>query len=59
MTSDQDWAPEWAIERLLTEAQAATIPLHVFRTSASSALDIAAAEGAVTQGWHREAMHWD
>jgi len=52
LTSDQDWAPEWALERLLEHAQAAGTPLHVFRTNPSPVLDAAAAAEEITQGWH-------
>lgn len=52
LTSDQDWAPEWALECLLEHARTAGTPLHVFRTNPSPALDAAAAAGEITQGWH-------
>jgi hypothetical protein len=52
LTADQDWAPEWANETLLAYAEQRGLPLHVFRTSASLALDRAAAEGRISQGWH-------
>jgi hypothetical protein len=51
-TSDQDWAPEWALEELLDWVRARGIPLHVFRTSASEVLDEAVQRGEITQGWH-------
>ena len=52
LTSDQDWAPEWACEQFLRRIKAHSIPLHVFRTSPSLVLDAAAAAGQITQGWH-------
>jgi hypothetical protein len=52
LTSDQDWAPEWACEQFLMRVKVHNIPLHVFRTSPSPALDAAAAAGEITQGWH-------
>ena len=51
-TSDQDWAPEWALEALLDWVRERAIPLHVFRTSASEILDDAVQRGEITQGWH-------
>ena len=51
-TADQDWAPEWAIEIFLDELRRFRIPLHVFRTNPSVALDDAVMAGEVEQGWH-------
>ncbi|WP_189055974.1 polysaccharide deacetylase WbmS family protein [Longimycelium tulufanense] len=52
LTADQDWAPEWATRALLDWAHAANLPLHVFQTNPSPALDEAARAGAITRGWH-------
>ena len=41
LTSDQDWAPEWAITTFLKKAKKWDQPLHVFRTSPSAVLDAA------------------
>jgi hypothetical protein len=51
-TADQDWAPEWAIEVFLEELRRFRIPLHIFRTNPSPALDHAVKAGEVEQGWH-------
>jgi hypothetical protein len=51
-TADQEWAPEWAIEIFLEELRPPRIPLHVFRTNPSAALDSAVRTGEVEQGWH-------
>ena len=50
MTSDQDWAPNWAIESLLSATEG--IPLHFFRTNPCTILDDAFSSGKITQGWH-------
>jgi hypothetical protein len=39
LTADQDWAPEWAIERLLDFLETADVPVHAFVTNASPALE--------------------
>jgi hypothetical protein len=39
LTADQDWAPEWATERLLDFLDAADMPVHVFVTNDSPALE--------------------
>ena len=52
LTSDQDWAPEWAIERFVSEVRGYHLPLHIFRTNPSSTLDAVAKEGWIEQGWH-------
>lgn len=52
LTSDQDWAPEWALSDLLDFAADLALPLHVFRTSPSAVLDYAVRCGQITQGWH-------
>jgi hypothetical protein len=51
-TSDQDWAPAWALEEFLTLTQRYAIPVHFFRTSPCPILDKAASKGKITQGWH-------
>ncbi|MCP2258123.1 hypothetical protein LX15_001810 [Streptoalloteichus tenebrarius] len=52
VTADQDWAPEWATEVMLEWVRRLDVPLHVFQTNPSPALDRAAEEGLVTRGWH-------
>jgi hypothetical protein len=52
LTSDQDWAPEWAVRDLLDWARGHAVPLHVFQTNPSPGLDEAAADGLATRGWH-------
>lgn len=52
LTADQDWAPEWAIERFLAFAEANGLPLHVFVTNRSPALEAAHAASRVTLGAH-------
>jgi hypothetical protein len=55
LTADQDWAPEWALERFLEFTQAAEVPVHVFVTNSSRALE--RAEGSrVTLGAHPNFM---
>jgi hypothetical protein len=52
LTADQDWAPEWSIEIFLGELRRLHIPLHVFRTNPSDALDRAVQAAEAEQGWH-------
>jgi hypothetical protein len=52
LTSDQDWAPEWAITTFLEKVKKWGVPLHAFRTSPSAALDEAFRAGEIEQGWH-------
>jgi polysaccharide deactylase WbmS-like protein len=52
LTADQDWAPPWASQQLLTAAARHGVPLHVFRTNPCPVLDDAFAAGRITQGWH-------
>ena len=52
LTADQDWAPEWAMERFLAFAEANDLPLHVFVTNRSPALEAASRDGRVTLGAH-------
>jgi hypothetical protein len=52
LTSDQDWAPEWALEYLLDWTERWRLPLHVFRTGPSPSLAAAAAAGRIRTGWH-------
>ena len=52
VTADQDWAPEWAMAELIRFARAEAVPLHVFVTNPSPALERAAASGEVTLGIH-------
>jgi hypothetical protein len=52
LTSDQDWAPEWAMERFLTYIEKTDVPVHVFATSPSPALARAPAALPVTLGAH-------
>ena len=51
-TADQDWAPEWAVDFFLDELRRVRIPLHIFRTNPSAAIDRAVSAGEVEQGWH-------
>jgi hypothetical protein len=51
-TSDQDWAPEWAISIFLERVHRWGQPAHVFRTSPSALLDEAVRKGIIEQGWH-------
>lgn len=52
VTSDQDWAPEWAVEIFLEELRRFDIPLHMFRTNPCKIIESAVAKGVVEQGWH-------
>lgn len=52
LTSDQDWAPEWAVRRFLERLEPLGLPLHVFRTNPSPFYDGALAAGRIGQGWH-------
>lgn len=56
LTSDQDWAPEWAITRFLDRVSKWKQPLHLFRTNESPGLDQAVADGTAEQGWHPNFM---
>jgi len=58
LTSDQDWAPEWAIAAFLERTAKWGQPLHVFRTNPSPLLDEAVKlkNSAVEQGWHPNFM---
>src|SRR5579862_4261563 len=50
LTSDQDWAPDWALAALLEVAAKEQVPLHVFVTNLSAELDSACT--GVTLGIH-------
>lgn len=52
LTSDQDWAPAWAAQNLITKARNFDIPLHVFRTNPCPHFDGSFNRGEITQGWH-------
>lgn len=52
LTADQDWAPEWAMERFLAFVDEAEVPVHVFVTNRSPALDGASGDPGVTLGAH-------
>jgi hypothetical protein len=53
LTSDQDWAPSWAADRLLRLVADHSLPVHFFRTNPCPAIDAAvAASPTATQGWH-------
>ena len=52
LTADQDWAPEWAMERFLAFAEANELPVHVFVTNRSPALEAASRGPHVTLGAH-------
>lgn len=56
LTSDQDWAPEWANEIFLQKVGRWGIPAHVFRTSPSATLEEALRKGVIEQGWHPNFM---
>src|SRR6266700_978763 len=55
LTSDQDWAPEWAVSIFLEKIAKWRQPLHVFRTNPSHLLD-AIRKGLIDQGWHPNFM---
>ena len=38
-TADQDWAPEWVMSRFLEQIEAHELPVHVFVTNESGALE--------------------
>ena len=50
LTSDQDWAPPWAMESFLETTR--NMPVHIFRTNPCEVLDRAFELGKITQGWH-------
>jgi hypothetical protein len=52
LTADQDWAPEWAMERFQAFVEEAELPVHVFVTNRSQALERAAEDPRVTLGAH-------
>jgi hypothetical protein len=52
LTADQDWAPEWAMERFLAFAEAEGVPIHLFVTNPSTAVEAASRESRVTLGAH-------
>ena len=52
LTADQDWAPEWAIERFLAYVREERVPVHVFTTNPSAALGETRGDGGVTLGAH-------
>jgi hypothetical protein len=52
LTADQDWAPEWAMERFLAFAEEQEVPVHVFVTNPSPALEAASGDSRVTLGAH-------
>jgi hypothetical protein len=56
LTSDQDWAPEWANAIFLERVRKWNQPVHIFRTSPSSRLDDEFKRGAIDQGWHPNFM---
>jgi hypothetical protein len=56
LTSDQDWAPEWAIAKFLDKVRRWEQPLHIFRTNPSQLLDDAVKNGSIEQGWHPNFM---
>lgn len=53
-TGDQDWCPEWAIEKAIEVFTNLKVPFHVFRTNNSELLDLLLRRGdhLFTQGWH-------
>lgn len=52
LTADQDWAPEWAMERFLGFIDEADVPAHLFVTSYSASLERARGNPRVTLGAH-------
>ena len=52
LTSDQDWAPDWAVDVLLADTLGRGVPLHLFLTNASPAVDAARNEAGLTTGIH-------
>lgn len=50
LTSDQDWAPQWAIESFFEITS--DIPVHMFRTNPCPVTNKAHIHGKITQGWH-------
>lgn len=52
VTSDQCWAPEWASRWFVDFVADRSVPIHVFRTHASEALDRAASYRHIDEGWH-------
>ena len=52
LTSDQDWAPEWAVDTLFEDTLGHGIPLHLFQTNASHAVQAASAGTGLTIGIH-------
>jgi len=55
LTSDQDWAPTWAVSSFLETT--GDIPVHIFRTNPCPLLDLAFKSGKITQGWHPNLLH--
>ena len=52
LTADQDWAPEWAMKRFLDFVAEAEVPLHLFVTNPSPAVERASRDSRVTLGAH-------
>lgn len=52
LTADQDWAPEWVMERFLAYVREAGLPLHMFVTNRSPAVERACREPGMTLGAH-------
>lgn len=52
LTADQDWAPKWAMDRFLAFVEETGVPVHVFVTNPSDALERASARPGVTLGAH-------
>lgn len=53
MTADQDWCPDWALDRLWTWCSEHDIPLHLFCTNDSPLVArLLAIEEGFTVGWH-------
>jgi hypothetical protein len=53
MTSDQDWAPDWAVEHFLGILRQEGVPLHLFVTNPCPAVERARTSGdAITLGMH-------
>lgn len=56
LTSDQDWAPEWAIRIFLEQVEKWKQPAHIFRTNPSPEFDAAIQRDVIEQGWHPNFM---
>lgn len=51
-TADQDWAPEWAVKATLRETLSQDVPLHLFVTNPSRAVEEANVDPRLSLGIH-------